>query len=255
MPPRSAIPWLATALVVGSAVLVALAFLTQHDGTTPPAILFAASGVVIAIVGGVCVSGAARAAGSTVRVAIALAGGFASIAVAKFAFGPLGLYEANQERPIQSLFTTSPVVVLLFTAVGVFAIYVVALWLIATTIRRRAEGSVSGVSTFGAIVGIVFGAAWILAIGVVLGGAASYLSFIAASSAAVGVALALGLAMVLITTAFAATGIEFKTPGEISTYVSLFALALAFLVVFQVLWIVFMLVLASIWPLRTVTPK
>jgi hypothetical protein len=89
----------------------------------------------------------------------------------------------------------------------------------------------------------------------VLGGAASYLSFIAASSAAVGVALALGLAMVLITTAFAATGIEFKTPGEISTYVSLFALALAFLVVFQVLWIVFMLVLASIWPLRTVTPK
>jgi hypothetical protein len=32
-------------------------------------------------------------------------------------------------------------------------------------------------------------------------------------------------------------------------------IALAFVVLFQVLWIVFMLALVAVWPLRTVTPK
>jgi hypothetical protein len=255
MPPRSAIPWLATALLAGSAALVALALVTQEEGSTPPAILFAASGVVVAVVGAVCVTAAVRAAGMTARVAIALAGGFASIAFAKFAFGPLGLYEVNQEKPVESLLALSPVVFLLLTAVVVCGLYVLALWLIATAIRKRTDRTWNTGSTIGVVVSIAFGSAWVLATGAIFGGASSYLSFIAASSAAVGVALALGLAIVLITTAFATAGRELRTPGEISTYVSLFAIAIGFLVVFQVLWIVFMLVLASIWPLRTVTPK
>ena len=43
--------------------------------------------------------------------------------------------------------------------------------------------------------------------------------------------------------------------ADIGAVVTLFWLGLGFLALYHVLWIVYVLVLGSIWPLRTVTPK
>jgi hypothetical protein len=43
--------------------------------------------------------------------------------------------------------------------------------------------------------------------------------------------------------------------ADVGAIVSLFWLGLGFLALYHVLWVVYVLVLGSIWPLRTVTPK
>jgi hypothetical protein len=76
-----------------------------------------------------------------------------------------------------------------------------------------------------------------------------------ASGAGVVVAAALAIAATLIGSAFRALERRPQVVAEVGAIVSLFWLGLGFLALYHVLWIVYVLVLGSIWPLRTVTPK
>jgi hypothetical protein len=67
--------------------------------------------------------------------------------------------------------------------------------------------------------------------------------------------LELVIATTLIGSAFRALDRQPQVVAEAGAIVSLFWLGLGFLALYHVLWIVYVLVLGSIWPLRTVVPK
>src|SRR3954469_14203953 len=78
---------------------------------------------------------APRAGGTRGRAAIALGGGFAAVAVAKFGMGPTALYQGNGSDVIQNPggLTSGDMVVLIAVVVG--ALYVAAIWLLAVVFR------------------------------------------------------------------------------------------------------------------------
>ena len=94
--------WMGAAGVLGLIAIVVVLHIEDRTGTVPPTSTFAATGIAISVVAIVTVALAARGAGTTWRAAIALGGGFAAIAIAKFAMGPTALYQGNRIDPIQN---------------------------------------------------------------------------------------------------------------------------------------------------------
>jgi hypothetical protein len=82
-----------------------------------------------------------------------------------------------------------------------------------------------------------------------------YLDFATTGLEASGIALALFVAAGLVAVAFRGTAVRSKALGQASMYLTVLWVAIAFLLVFQVLWIVFLLAVVAIWPFRSVTPK
>jgi len=250
---RSSLLWLGVSGLVDVIALVAIIGLARdHEGSVPPTAAFAAAGIVVAAVSVVAVGIAARATGAPMRAAITLAGGMACVALVKFTFGPLGLFQVNQHRELEST-VTAPGDVVIVIGIGVLALYWAAILLLAALFRARAgaDEPKSPAIAVGAFLGVG---------GLIVGGALTlpnvqYVSFVFASASGAVVAILLFVAAVLVGSAFRSTSTQARVTGNASMYVSLFWLALAFILLFQVLWIVYLLALVAIWPLRTVTPK
>jgi hypothetical protein len=82
-----------------------------------------------------------------------------------------------------------------------------------------------------------------------------YLMFVLSSIAVAAVAAALIFASASFALAFSSSADAAKAAGDVGLYTAVFGLCLAFLVVFHVLWIVYLLALTAVWPLKTVAPK
>ena len=109
------------------------------------------------------------------------------------------------------------------------------------------------------IVGLVLGLLAVSGVGilvlVILNAPRQYLEFVFSSGAGLIVAAALAVAATLIGSAFRTLGRHPRVLADVGTVVTLFWLGLGFLALYHVLWIVYVLVLGSIWPLKTVVPK
>jgi hypothetical protein len=82
-----------------------------------------------------------------------------------------------------------------------------------------------------------------------------YLAFAMTGLEAGALALVLFVATVAVGFAFRDTSAQARALGKSSMYVTIAWIAVAFVLVFHVLWIVFLLAVVAIWPLRSVTPK
>jgi hypothetical protein len=82
-----------------------------------------------------------------------------------------------------------------------------------------------------------------------------YLSFALTGLEAGALTVALFVATMLVGFAFRDASARARALGKSSMYVTVAWVAIAFVLVFHVLWIVFLLAVVAIWPLRTVTPK
>lgn len=191
------------------------------------------------------------------------------VAVVKFALAPRGLYEVNRERPLTDIFGDfglgqAPWVAL--TVGFVFALYAGVWFLMYRIFKRRwlalkrtpeerRRRLVTGLIT------VVLGVAGAAATGVILlpllvvGSAAEYLGFIFSSTLSLLIALALGAAAYCAGILLNSTAARAAAVSDASLLVNVFWVGLAFLALYHVLWIVYVLVLISIWPLRTVVPK
>jgi hypothetical protein len=85
--------------------------------------------------------------------------------------------------------------------------------------------------------------------------ASQYVTWATTGLEATGIAVALFVAAGLLAVAFRDTSLRSKTLGQASMYITVLWVAVAFLLVFQVLWIVFLLAIVAIWPFKSVTPK
>ena len=191
----------------------------------------------------------------------------ALVVFVKFVFGPAGLYEVNRQVDLSSDLG-DPLEAALGAAV-VLALYVAAYYAIYRFTRKRLERQAERLPRRDLaatwlvlpvmVVGYLFatsGALVVLAIPLFFAaGGIEYVQFVFSSSFALAVALSLAGATALATLAFRDVGARARLAGDVGILVSFFWVGLAFLVLYQALWVVYVLVLTSLWPLRVVVPK
>jgi hypothetical protein len=253
-------PWgiLLAAGAVGGAALLLLLWLAKDDATdVPPGWLFAASGIIVAGVGGFAVWLAALQSRLVPRSAVALGGGFACIAVAKFALAPFGFFRTVSGREIQTLGDQGSLIWV--TAFGVLVLYLIAIRLIARVARNRLDDAPRArpVVTVGLVLSLAaIGLALPFLAAVATGlGPLFYLDIVFTSVTGVGTTVVLLAAAALVSRAFVTSEDRAQILARASILTTITWLAIAFVILFQALWVVFMLTIVGVWPLRTVTPK
>jgi hypothetical protein len=238
--------------VVGGIGLEVIVRVQDASGTTPPTSMFTAAAVLISLISTIAVSLAARSSGIAMRASIALGGAFGAIAIAKFALGPVTFFHGTAGTEFQDPFAIGDRGMMWAIAFAVGLLYIGVVMLLARWQRPRVA-AVPRLRT-----GVVLVA---LAIGVMVIGAfittapAGYLGFALTGVGATALAVALVVAATLIALAFRDTAKQAQVVGTASVYLTVVWVAVAFLLVFQILWVVFLLAVVTIWPLRTVTPK
>ena len=183
----------------------------------------------------------------------------------KFVLAPFGLYDINAIRALEDSFgTVADPTGAVVTAVAVFGLYALGYRLLywvglgdRAPIRKRRDDRALRWSRAGKVaVGIAFVVIAIPGLAIlivfVLAAPRQYLEFVFAGAGVV-IAVGLTIAATLIGSAF--RSVDGSEVTDVGTIVTLFWLGLGFLALFHVLWIVYVLVLGSIWPLKTVVPK
>jgi hypothetical protein len=184
------------------------------------------------------------------------------VVAAKFALGPYGFYEVNQEVEIETILPTldSPEGAVPGAAL-IFLLYAAVYWLVYRSFRGGEltfrKPLVVGAFLAGAVVlSAASGVLVLLVLPLFFAAAAfDYLGFVFTSGVSVFVGLTLAGAMTLAILAFRSAAERARVLGDATIVVSLFWVGLAFLALYHALWVVYILILTSIWPLKTVTPK
>ena len=194
------------------------------------------------------------------------------VVVVKFVLAPYGLYEVNEEVALDSLIPLGDSLGAVIAAAVVFAFYSLAYVLVyGLAVRRsgfggRLAGGVRGAVTparlaivAAAVVLLVFtglGGALLLVVLLSVDTGLEYIDFVFASSVSV-------LVAVLLAGAHRPRRAWPSGPrpllpavvADAALLASFFWLGLAFLALYHALWVVYVLVLTAIWPLRVVVPK
>jgi hypothetical protein len=250
----------------GAAALIA-AFLprTGSGGVVPPAGTLLLGAALVGLV-------TTAALYAALRLDLGLPVGVAAYAVlfnllvvaVKFGLAPHGMYEVNQRVELESLLGDDLVLVASIAAV-VFCLYGGALTILYRVARGGLERRPDRVMTrrswgVAGVVAVLLlattGGGIALALPLLLAGSSlQYLSFVFSSSVSLLVALALGFATALAALAFRDLRGQAAAVGDAAVLVSFFWIALAFLALYHVLWVVYVLALTATWPLRVVVPK
>lgn len=189
--------------------------------------------------------------------------------IVKLGLAPHGFYEVNQDRDIDATFGTidDPFMAMLAAAV-VFVLYVGVFVVLYRTFRGKldhldAKDPVPklfrGRNIAIGIVVLTFllvasGGAILLVLLPLIGGL-EYLDFVFSSSLSLMIGVLLACATAFAALAFNSSAERARLIGDASVFMSFFWVGLYFLALYHVLWVVYVLVLTSIWPLKVVTPK
>ena len=186
----------------------------------------------------------------------------------KLVLGPRGYYEANQTKDIDATFAINESVMALFAAVFVFALYAAA-YLILYRVFRAKVAHLSPQDRLAVrltgrkvvitvivltILLVASGGALLLVLFPLIAGL-EYLDFVFSSSLSLLIAVILACATAFAAMTFNSAADRARLVGDASVFVSFFWVGLYFLALYHVLWVVYVLVLTAVWPLKVVTPK
>jgi hypothetical protein len=194
----------------------------------------------------------------------------ALVMIVKFIIAPDAIYEVNKKVAFTGFFNVGDPIGTAAAAVLVLLLYVFVYWLVYSRFRIKVLGRralklrdliISKRKSLlimlgGVVLMAMAGGGFVLLIplvGVVSG--AQYLEFVFSSAASLVIALTLAGATVLAHMAFRGAAERAVLVGDVALFVSFFWVGLAFLALYHVLWVVYVLVLTSIWPLKVVVPK
>jgi hypothetical protein len=263
--------WLKVLLAFGGASLVAALLPgTADDGQAPPLRTLLLAGSLITLITTVGLyAGLRMDLGLPARVAIYAGSYNALVVLVKFVLAPRGLYEVNRTVPLTSFTPLSGTLGAVLTASFVLLLYLAAYWVIYRICRRRIEGLVRADAgerpkrarriVLPVVAGAVVlsgtgGAALLIPLALVSSGG-EYLDFVFSSAVSALIGLALAGASALAFLAFRSAAERAQILGDAAVLVSFFWVGLLFLALYHALWVVYILVLTSIWPLRVVVPK
>ena len=258
---------LAAAAVLSVAVVALVPHTVSASGSVPPVRMLL---VTATLVGLICAAalfwGIRTDLKLPTKVAIYAVGFNVLVIAVKLVLAPHGYYQVNQLKELDTPIDNSFAAVL--AAVLVFALYFVAYAVLYRLFRRRIEhlavvdpiprwfgsrGLVLGIVV--AVLLVVGSGGAILIVLLPLFGGLEYLGFIFSSTVSGLIALALAGATSLAALAFDASSERARVVGDATLFMSFFWVGLYFLALYHVLWVVYVLVLTSIWPLKVVTTK
>lgn len=266
-------PYLLLKLAVAGALSLAVVELVPRSvdrtGAEPPVRMLLVTAVLIGLV---CVAALLWGMVSDLRlpakVAVYAVAFNVLVILVKFVLAPRGFYDVNQTRTLDSTFSIDNELMAFLAAALIFVLYFAAYVVLYRFFARRIEhlrehDPLEGVGTGRQLIVLVVvlalllsgaGGALVLVLIPVVAGI-SYLDFVFSSGLSVLVALALAGATGLAALAFDASSERARVVADASLYMSFFWVGLYFLALYHVLWVVYVLVLTSIWPLKVVTPK
>jgi hypothetical protein len=257
LPPVS---WITLVAATGLG-LAAIVLFPRSGGDAPPlASLTLIGAVVTGLTTAALYTIVRRDLGLPRRLAISFALAFILVGLVKFVLAPFGLYEVNAARALDAFVgTVGDLGGAILTAAVVFGLYALV-YTITYRFSHPRDGdraAISGRTVL--VILLVLGLLVVSGIGFValifLTAPRQYLEFVFSSGAGLLVAVALAGAATLFGSVFRALGRRPDLVTDLGAIVTLFWLGLGFLALYHVLWIVYVLVLGSIWPLRTVVPK
>jgi hypothetical protein len=191
------------------------------------------------------------------------------IVIVKFVWGPAGLYEVNIEVGRDLSSELGDPYQASIAAFIVFALYVAVYFAIYRFTKRRLERDldtsttrpVGGSWLLMLVVIVVFfmatgGGLVVLALPLFFGaGGIEYIQFVFSSAFSLAIAFALVGATSLAALAFHDVGERARVVGDAGLLIAFFWVGLAFLVVYHVVWVIYIVALTALWPLRVVVPK
>lgn len=276
--PTFAEAWLTPGLVLKLTLAAALSLgvvllaprTVDSSGAVPPVRMLLVTGTLVALI---CCAlllwGLRSDVGLPWKVAVYAVVFNAIVVVVKLALAPHGFYEVNQRRDIDATFgTIDDSFMALIAAACIFALYAAVYVVLYRTYRTKIEhlGADDPVPRFirgkNLVIGVVVLTVLLVASGgalllplLLLAGGIEYLDFVFSSGLSLVVAGLLACATAFAALAFNSTADRARLLGDASVFMSFFWVGLYFLALYHALWVVYILVLTSIWPLKVVTPK
>ena len=190
------------------------------------------------------------------------------VIVVKIGLAPRGFYEVNQRHDIDSTFAIDNSVMAVLAAASIFALYLIVFAVLFRTYQTKVEhlGGDDPVPKFirgqNVAVGVVVLTVLLVATGgaillllLPLAAGLTYVQFVFESSLSLVVGVLLACATAFAALAFNSTAERARVVGDAQLFLSFFWVGLYFLALYHALWVVYVLVLTSIWPLKVVTPK
>ena len=262
--------WARVVLASGLALVVVVLVPRMGGGGARPALqtLLLTGGLLAAVTAPVLYLAVRRPLGLGILTAVCMVVYNLLVIAVKFVLAPHGLYQVNQVKTLTGLTNVSDTFGAVLTAGLVFVLYLavylvlyrIARSRVAALLQRDKEGQAKGgkaavvVMTLLLVTALaVSGGGVILLVGAA--GAAQYLGFVFSSGVAGLIALALVVAIALASQVFTSAAERARAAGDVAVLVSFFWLGLYFLALYHVLWVVYILVVTSVWPLKVVVPK
>jgi hypothetical protein len=253
----------------GLALAVAVGFpriVHGGEGTPPVGILVASAALISAFTTGALWFALRRDFGLPQRIAIYAVGYNVLIVLVKFVLAPLGVYQVNRSVTLESFVPFNTVFGAAVSAGVVLLLYLAAFALIYRLFRRgvavartKNKRKVVGGVAFSVVVGSLLfggtGGVFLLMPLLVAVSATDYLRFVFSSAVALQIVIVLAVASALAAAAFRSVAERAQMYGNAAILVSFFWLGLYFLALYHALWVVYVLVIFSIWPLKVVVPK
>jgi hypothetical protein len=263
--------WLKVVIAFGLAALVATWLPgASGEGATPPTGELVASAALIAALTTAALILVLRFDLGLPATAVLYTVAFnVLIVLVKFVWGPAGLYEVNIEVGRDLSSQLGDPYQATFAACLVLALYLAVYAGIYSFTKRRLEHQVdvprdrragSSWLLLGVVIVVFFmatgGGLVVLALPLFFGaGGFEYIQFVFSSAFALAIAFALVGATTLAALAFHEVGERAKLIGDVGVLMAFFWVGLAFLVIYHVVWVIYIVALVALWPLRVVVPK
>jgi hypothetical protein len=237
------------------------------SGDVPPVRMLIETAVIVSVICSLALYWGIRSdLGLPVKVALYAVVFNTLVIVVKLAIAPHGFYDVNQTHNLTSGFEIDDSFAAAAGAALIFALYAIVYIALYRFFRRRIAHIAVGDPVPRIPRGVAIALVVLVLLGIGSGGAIlvlllplfgglDYLDFVFSSGVSLLVALALAAATALAALAFDATSKRAHAVGDATLYMSFFWVGLYFLALYHVLWVVYVLVLTSIWPLKVVTPK
>jgi hypothetical protein len=264
-------PLLLKILVAGalSFAVVSLAPGTVKSGEAIPPVgmLLVTATIVAAICSALLFWGLRSDVGLPAKTAIYAVVFNVLVIVVKLALAPRGFYEVNQVKDLDGTFSIDNGVMASLAAAVVFVLYLGVYMVLYRTFRTKIEhlgpdpvprfASGRSIAIFvvvGTVLLVATGGALLLAL-IPIAAGVDYLDFVFSSSLSLLIGVLLACATAFAALAFNSAADRARLIGDASLFMSFFWVGLYFLALYHVLWVVYVLVLTSTWPLKVVTPK
>jgi hypothetical protein len=255
--------------VLSFGVVTLLPHTVSGGGAVPPIRMLLETAVIVSVICAAALFWGIRSdLGLPAKVAVYAVLFNTLVIVVKLTLGPHGFYEVNQIRNLESGFEIDDGLAAVSAAAAIFVLYAGVYVVLYKFFRSRIEhlAAEDPIPRIPGGRGLVIGIVVLVLLGVGSGGAIlilllplfgglDYLDFVFSSGVSLLVALSLAGATALAALAFDASSRRAHALGDATMYMSFFWVGLYFLALYHVLWVVYVLVLTSIWPLKVVTPK